>query len=362
MPAPDVTFLVPSLNGGGAERAIVNLASALSNNGFNIELVVLTASNQYRSEVDQKVDVVNFNQRRVIYAFPALLKYIFQRKPLHLFSIMPHLNILTYIACRLVCSPAKCIASERNFERPRVASIKDRLIFSFRKIIYPKFHLIAAVSQGVKDDLVATNIAKEGKIFVLPNIINSKFERLIDSENWNTVGRNVRLIAIGRLEKQKDYETLLKAIEILDSRESGKYQLDILGEGGQRQKLTHLISRLNLSSCVRLRGFQDNPEDFLSSSDVFVMSSIHEGLPNAIIQALRVGLPVVSTDCNFGPAEILDHGKFGWLCPVGDADSLASAIQLAALNGPPKGSYERSLFYTEGRVTKIFERHVFSSL
>ena len=351
MPTPDVAFLVPSLNGGGAERAIVNLASALSNNGFNIELVVLTASHQYRSEVDQKVHVVNFNQRRVICALPALLKYIYQRKPVHLFSIMPHLNILTYIACKLVSSPSKCIASERNFERPRAASIKDRFIFALRKRIYPKFYLIAAVSQGVKDDLVSTDIAKEEKIFVLPNIISSKFERLIDSENWNTVGRNVRLIAIGRLEKQKNYETLLEAVAILNSRESGKYQLDILGEGGQREKLTNLISRLNLSSCVRLRGFQSNPEDFLSRSDVFVMSSIHEGLPNVVIQALRVGLPVVSTDCNFGPAEILDDGKFGWLCPVGDADSLASAIQVAALKGPPKGSYERSLFYSEGNVT-----------
>jgi glycosyltransferase involved in cell wall biosynthesis len=132
------------------------------------------------------------------------------------------------------------------------------------------------------------------------------------------------IIAIGRLEAQKNFTNLLRAFALLLQTEDAR--LIILGEGSERSLLTALVGELNLESAVSLPGFVGNPAAYMARAKLFVMSSSWEGMPVSLIEALALGLPVVSTDCPSGPAEILDGGKYGELVPMNDCNALAAAM------------------------------------
>lgn len=140
--------------------------------------------------------------------------------------------------------------------------------------------------------------------------------------------QNCRLLAVGRLDVQKDYITLLKSIKrVVEKRPN--LVLNILGDGPLLETLTDFCSRNDLQGNVNFKGFVSDVGYYYRNSDLFVMSSLWEGLPNAMIEALAYGLPVVSTDCIAGPREILCDGEFGSLVPIGDHVELASKIELA---------------------------------
>jgi glycosyltransferase involved in cell wall biosynthesis len=131
---------------------------------------------------------------------------------------------------------------------------------------------------------------------------------------------------------QKDFSTLLKAFAHVQNKYPSR--LLILGEGRERDKLQTLTSQLGIEEVVSFPGFAPNPYAFMSRASVFVLSSAWEGLPNALIEALACGCPVVSTNCPSGPQEILANGAFGTLVPVGDDKALAEAI-IQTLEHPP---------------------------
>lgn len=130
--------------------------------------------------------------------------------------------------------------------------------------------------------------------------------------------------------KQKDYPTLIQAIEI--AAQQIPLQLVILGEGDEKQAIQDLIDVKNLNSVVFLQGFADNPFAWMKQADLFVLSSIIEGLSMVLLEALAYGCQVVSTDCPFGPSEVLQQGQYGTLVPIQDSQALASAI-VATLTG-----------------------------
>ena len=147
---------------------------------------------------------------------------------------------------------------------------------------------------------------------------------------------------MGRLTHQKDFSTLIRAVsKVLN--ETG-VKLVIVGEGDDRADMEKLIRELGIHESCELPGFVGNPYSYLKNTDVFVLSSRWEGLPNALLQALAVGTPVVSTDCPSGPREILEHGRWGRLVPVEDVDAMASAI-VEGVNGqidsPPRELIEQ---------------------
>jgi glycosyltransferase involved in cell wall biosynthesis len=134
------------------------------------------------------------------------------------------------------------------------------------------------------------------------------------------------------LNKFKDFATLIRAFARL--RAVHPARLVILGEGPERRNLEQLARQLGVATEVDLPGFAANPYAFMARADVFALASRVEGLSNAIIEALACGCPVVSTDCPNGPDEVLQHGRYGRLVPVGDDAALADAIS-ATLHAPP---------------------------
>jgi glycosyltransferase involved in cell wall biosynthesis len=136
---------------------------------------------------------------------------------------------------------------------------------------------------------------------------------------------------VGRLDKQKDFPTLIRAFAQVKQQLPAR--LMILGEGQDRKLLSDLVQELGLEKDVALPGFVDNPFAYMKRSALFVLSSLYEGLPTVLIEAIAVGTPVVSTDCKSGPAEILENDRYGKLVPVGDIPAMAQAI-INALENP----------------------------
>ncbi len=194
--------------------------------------------------------------------------------------------------------------------------------------IYPWADALIAVSNGVADDLSKTIGVDREKIRVVfnPSIDASNRPGLDVSPNheWFGQPKVPVIVAAGRLNPQKDFETLIRAFALV--RERRKARLLILGEGPERQSLEFLVSSLGLEQDVVLPGYTDDPLPYFCEASLFVMSSIYEGFPNVLVEALACGAPVVCTDCESGPREILQDGRLGPLVPIKNPDRLAEAI------------------------------------
>jgi glycosyltransferase involved in cell wall biosynthesis len=185
-----------------------------------------------------------------------------------------------------------------------------------------------AVSDGVADDMCRVSGLARNRVQTIYNPID--FKNLSDmakeplNEPWFAKGEPPVILAIGRLEVQKNFPNLLYAFAAV--RQSRPARLLILGEGSERDRLTSLVTQLGMEQDVALPGFVGNPAAYIANSAVFAMSSSWEGMPLSLIEALALGIPVVSTDCPSGPAEALDHGTYGELVPMNDSAALAEAI------------------------------------
>jgi glycosyltransferase involved in cell wall biosynthesis len=200
---------------------------------------------------------------------------------------------------------------------------------------YPWADGIVAVSQGVAADLLELTDLPPSKVRVLPNpvvtpeLVECAAQPLDDP--WFTAGAAPVVLGAGRLDQQKDFPTLIRAFAAVRSKRAAR--LVILGEGPERARLESLVEELGIGEHVRLPGFVSNPFSYMARAAVFVLSSAWEGMPGVLIQAMACGAPVVATDCESGPREVLASGKYGRLVPVGDHAALAEAIA-ATLDAP----------------------------
>jgi glycosyltransferase involved in cell wall biosynthesis len=198
---------------------------------------------------------------------------------------------------------------------------------------FPRAHAIVAPSQGAAENLARVTGIPRDSIEVIDNPVVSASliskSRLPTDHHW-LAGNIPVVIGIGRLTRQKDFATLLRAFAVV--RRQRPARLIILGEGEDRPALADLAMNLGIADDVDLPGFVANPYAILSRAALFVLSSRWEGLPGVLIEALACGTKVVATDCPSGPREILDNGAYGQLVPVGDDKAMAVAI-LRAITG-----------------------------
>lgn len=202
---------------------------------------------------------------------------------------------------------------------------------------FPSARAVVAVSDGVATDLARRVGRTAGHITVIHNpvLFRADISTLTPPHHpWLTTPRNTPVIlAAGRLSAQKDFPTLIRALATL--RQSRPCRLVILGEGDRRTELADLAQELDVADEIAMPGFRPDVRAWMAAADVFVLSSAWEGFGNVIVEALSVGTPVVSTNCESGPAEILQHGRIGPLVEVGDHEGLAAAIG-RTLDHPPE--------------------------
>jgi glycosyltransferase involved in cell wall biosynthesis len=222
------------------------------------------------------------------------------------------------------------VVSERN-HLSRAAANADRRFVKrgdLARHFYPLADACVGVSGGVADDLSDLIGMSREKIVAVKNPVvtaelASRAAEPVDHP-WFEAGAPPVVLAAGRLTAQKDYPTLLRAVDLV--RRTRPIRLLILGSGPERESLTALADALQLDDLVEFHGFAENPYAFMARASVFVLASAWEGSPNALVEAMACGCPVVSTDCPSGPAEILDDTRYGKLVPVGDSDALSRAI------------------------------------
>lgn len=328
---------------------MLNLAHGIAERGYAVDLVLAQVVGSFVDEVPNSVRVVDLKASRVLTSLPALMRYLRHERPEAMLSVFGYVNIISIWAWRLANVPTRLFVNEQNtvsFEAGNASSRRSRLIPRLIKHFYPWANGIVVVSNGVRDDLAnLTNIPRERiRVIYNPSVVRAdvleKGNAPLDHP-WFKPGQPPVIIAVGRLQIQKDYPTLFRAFAQV--RQSRPARLLVLGEGKERPMLEELIMELGLQEDVGLPGFVMNPYAYMAKAALFALSSRWEGLPTVLIEALCCETPVVSTDCPSGPREILKDGKYGRLVPVGDADALARAMEMSLdekTTRPPSESWQ----------------------
>lgn len=320
------------MNGGGAEKVVLVLANYFVSKGYKVDLLLTLKKGPYLQSLSQEVNIIELSSKRVIFDFFKLTNYIKKNKPDLILSGMTHCNLLSIASTFVSGDKNKVYATQHaNFsESMKRQKPYESFLFNFLiRSIYKKADGIVCVSKGVKTDFDKSFPFLSQKSIVIYNpfeiaVIKKKSYEAV-SHPWLEGPRNYKvIISVGRLTLAKDFLNLLSAFLILKERDN--VRLIILGEGHEKDDLTDFINNNNLNGIVDLHGFVDNPFALISKADAFVVSSKYEGLSNVLIEAMICGVPLISTDCPSGPAEILEGGRWGRLVPVDDSEALANAI------------------------------------
>lgn len=349
-----LTIFLPALYGGGAERTMLNLAEGIAGRGHNVDLVLAQAEGPYLAQVPESVRIVDLgegsivNRNRTLTRLPSLIRYLRDVQPDAMLSALSRANLVAIFARRIAGTPERVVVNQQNTVSKDAPNFPDRLgrqAPRLAKYIYRWADSVVGVSQGVVDDLVDSVGVPQDLVKVIfnPGItpeLRKKAQAPLDHP-WFQPGEPPVVVAVGRLSMQKDFPNLITAFARL--RQSRPARLLILGEGDQRRMLEKLAGDLGVEQDVALPGFVENPYPYIVNASVYVLSSLWEGLPTVLVEALYCGPPIVATDCPSGPREILRNGDFGRLVPVGDPEVLAEAIG-DALDGkisrPPRESWQ----------------------
>lgn len=326
-----VAIFIPSLTGGGAERVAVTLANGFADKGSMVDLVLVQKAGPYLSDVASTVNVVDLHAGRVLTSLPSLVGYLRKARPQVMLSLLDYANVVAVWARMLSGVEMRLVLSEHSapgLAIERAFSWRTRITPALMRWFYPKADGIVAVSGGVADGLSSNIRLPREKVTVVFNPFNLSKIRASSQEPidhpWFAQGEPPVLLTVGRLAKEKDFPTLIRAFALVRKQRPAK--LAILGEGALRGELEVLVTELGLEGDVALPGFVKNPFAWMHHASLFILSSTAEGLPNVLVEAMACSTPVVSTDCASGPAEILENGKWGRLVPVSDATAMCRAI------------------------------------
>lgn len=339
--SPIIALVIPNLNVGGIQRVVLNLIPGLIERGAEVHLLLIKGEGKLVSEIPMGTRVFNFALSSLFKLPPKLIAYLQEYRPVSLLSTHPNMNVAVLLSARVSGIKVRCVLSEHN--DPTAASVFRRskgrrdIPRFLRRMIYNRADAIVAVSHGVADGLARSLGFSHTAIHVIYNpIVRKEIPSLAKASigpGWK-IPTALKLLGVGRIGPQKDFLTMVEALQILRKRTDA--ELVILGEGEQREALEEKIVQSDLAEYVHCLGHVENPYAYMAHADIFVSSSRWEGLPTVHVEALACGCQVVSTDCPSGPSEILAAGEYGALVPIGDAAALATAIENVAKNPIPK--------------------------
>ena len=353
-----------SLSGGGMERAVLNLANFFINEGAEVDLLVASTNGPLLAEVPSSVTLTDLkmykSKRRsvrwwmfkaafkiepllivlpftrklpkAVKVIPGLVDYMCEMRPDIILSTPTTANLAVIWAKSFSGYDGKIIireASTLTKEIQNKNSVFFRLLKRFVRKWYNFADIVICVSDGVKQNLNENFLVSNKKLQTIYNILDiKKINNLSKSKDNDLVIDEFGdfVLAIGRLEVQKDFDTLIRAFHNLSNDVS--VNLVILGEGSERSNLERLIQELSLADRVYLPGFFINPYPFMAKCTVFALSSRWEGCPNVLREALVLQKSVISTDCPSGAKEILDNGKLGVLVPVGYVEQYSRELKI----------------------------------
>jgi len=311
-----------ALDAGGSARAAIELANHLSERGHAVWLPALARTGDWHYPVDGRVHVTELTHnpplapawRVFVQALPGLRRVLRDAGPDVLISIgaLPNFAALAVNAGRRT----KLVLSERA--DPRVMSGRR---FSFlRNLVYRVRRADGFVVLTQDAARVVGEWMDRASVHVIPNPAP-----VVDTLRPRGGSGERMLLAMGRLVPQKGFDVLLDAWALV-APQFPSWRLTIVGEGADRADLETRTRRLGIEASVDMPGFDPQPFAVMARAEVFVLSSRYEGFGQVLLQAMTCAVPVISTDCPSGPAEIMRDGVDGVLVPVGDASALAGAM------------------------------------
>ncbi|ARS39582.1 group 1 glycosyl transferase [Sphingobacteriaceae bacterium GW460-11-11-14-LB5] len=324
--ATKLCFVINSLEGGGAERVISNLANHFSDKNCSVTMICLNTA-EVRYEINKKVKIVNLVERkgrhnlfnRLKYAyltFYRLLTVLKKEKPVCTICFMTSANIWAGLCCVILGLPY--LVSERTapvYTLDQYNRLLQWMVFHiYRKskaIVLPAFEMF----KGFK------RIKQFETLYNFKTIHNPIHH--FSHANTGAVNSKRFILSVGRLCYEKGFDNLIEAYSKLELTD---VDLLISGEGPDRASLEKQIADLNLKNKVKLIGFKSNLQDYYAQAEVFVLSSRSEGYPNVLVEAMGMGCACVAMDCEFGPSEIIKHGINGLLVDKEDIVGLSLSI------------------------------------
>lgn len=325
-----------SLGGGGAEKVLVDILNNVDYSKYEISIFLLRKEGVYLNKVNENVNIIvpigninfkNEKANKLLNDFRfTLIK--FMPKIVHRLVVGNEYDVEIAFVEGLT---SKFIADSCNKNSKKISWVhidlgKYKPIKEFfQKRFYPKFDVIACVSEDSKRVFEKLYPNLKDKTRVVYNLIDSKQILELANEEIEFNEEIPTIIAVGRLSIQKRFDVLIKAHKLLLD-DGINHKLLILGEGDKRDELQLLINNLNVNETVDLHGFVDNPYKYIKKSKVFAMSSDFEGLPLVVCESLVLGKPIVATRCT-GPTELLDNGEYGLLVDCDNEVQLKDALK-----------------------------------
>jgi glycosyltransferase involved in cell wall biosynthesis len=321
-------FFLSDFGGGGAQKTLLNLAGAMDADALKVEFVVADSRGPGLQWVPPGLAFHDLEGRAgMARSIPALVNIIRRLNPDVVLSTMLHANIATWLAVRLARSKAAIVLRETNSHRAR--NDLGRFYPWLGSIAYRRADLIIALSEGLRLELIDDMRLNPAQTITIPNPVQvSAIRKRIAEEQHRPAPlpphHGPTILGIGRLLRQKAFEILVDAV----ARHVPGARIVLLGEGPDRPMLSQQAARLGIADRLVMPGFVEDVTPYLAHADIFALSSRWEGFGHVIVEAMAAGLPVVSTDCPYGPADIIEHEKTGILVPPEDADALGVAIKM----------------------------------
>jgi glycosyltransferase involved in cell wall biosynthesis len=325
-----VSIYMNDLAGGGVERMRLQLIDELRSRGVDVTLLLHSGEGQLRKLVPKDLRVVAFDTHRTLMDLVPLIRHLRRERPDVLISSLDHNNVVAGLAGVLSMTQTPVVICQHNSLSSEAETLgwKYQVIPRCYRLLAPFLRGIVAVSDGVAKDMAKVCGLAPDRVTVIYNpVINLSFRAAMAApveHPWFTTREGPVFVTAGRLVPQKDQATLLRALAIARKRINAR--LIILGTGPLQASLEKTASDLGIRDAVDFLGFKENPLPYYREADAFVLSSNFEGLGNVLIEALGCGTPVITTDCPYGPAEIVQNGRFGILVPVGDSDAFGEAM------------------------------------
>lgn len=352
-----ILFVLGSLGAGGAERQVLRILTHLDRERYAPSLYVINREGELLDQVPSDVPVfaywdgrpyprLNF-PGRILLSQARDLAQVIDREQIDLvYDRASQMTLTASLAMRRKKIPRVSVAvgdPSRDF-----ALLHSHFAFAKRHLLrraYQTADRVVAVSEGVRQGLIDFFALPASQVVTCPNLFDIDQIDAAASEPFDQYHADrFEIVSVGRLSQEKGHLHLLQAIErLVHTDRQTHIRLWLVGSGSLEQELRAFVKDHDLDEHVRFAGYQPNPLPYVKHAQLFCLPSLYEGMPNALIEAMVCGTPVIASDCPSGPREILDNGnRFGCLAPVADADALAVAISEIVAEYPAKLAKTRS--------------------
>ena len=325
-----VALLLPELRVGGAQKVFLTLAKDFVARGLRVDLVLVNLEGDLLAEVPPGVRLVPLSGRQTcgrtalaVTTLPRLIRYLRANRPDAMLSTLTGTNLIAVVAHRLARVPTRLVLREAA----TLENLHHPLYVPLMRFLYRSADAVVVLSLNMKNQLEKALRLVPDKVIQIPNPVDLTRIRQDAAEPLpdDYDASRPYAVAVGRLAPQKDYMTLLDAFRVVV--QTSPLRLVILGEGPDRAMIEARVRELSLGDRIELRGFDPNPYRWMARADLFVLSSRWEGMPNTVLEARALGVPVVMTEYDPSAREV--GGKSAILVPVGNVTALTEAIKKA---------------------------------